>query len=85
MRLECDFENSSFSSSEFSKLFKNSVAEKFNMNWEVFDSESTPKMALFVSKYDHCLYDILGRFKSGELKIEIPFIVSNHMDLKLRR
>ena len=82
MRLECDFENSSFSSSDFSKLFENSVAEKFNMNWEVFDSESIPKMALFVSKYDHCLYDILGRFKSGELKIEIPFIVSNHMDLK---
>lgn len=82
MRLECDFKNSSFSSSEFSKLFENSVAKKFNMNWELFDSESTPKMALFVSKYDHCLYDILGRFKSGELKIKIPFIISNHMDLK---
>ena len=39
-------------------------------------------MALFVSKYDHCLYDILGRHQSGELKIEIPFILSNHRDLK---
>lgn len=82
MRLECDFENSSFSSSEFSKLFKNSVAKKFKMNCEVFDSEYIPKMALFVSKYDHCLYDILGRFKSGELKVEIPFIASNHKDLE---
>lgn len=82
MRLECDFESSSFSSSDFSKLFEKSVAKTFNMNWEVFDSESIPKMALFVSKYDHCLYDILGRFKSGELKVEIPFIASNHKDLE---
>lgn len=82
MRLECDFESSSFSSSDFSKLFEKSVAKTFNMNWEVFDTESIPKMALFVSKYDHCLYDILGRFKSGELKVEIPFIASNHKDLE---
>ena len=39
-------------------------------------------MALFVSKYDHCLYDILGRYNSGELNLEIPFILSNHKDLK---
>jgi formyltetrahydrofolate deformylase len=39
-------------------------------------------MALFVSKYDHCLYDILGRYNSGELHATIPFIVSNHLDLK---
>ena len=82
MRLECDFQSTPFSSNEFSKLFEKSVAEKFNMNWELFDSESIPKMALFVSKYDHCLYDILGRFKSGELKVEIPFIASNHKDLE---
>ncbi|MCL4156225.1 UNVERIFIED_CONTAM: hypothetical protein GTU68_021638, partial [Idotea baltica] len=36
----------------------------------------------FVSKYDHCLYDILGRYNSGELFLEIPFILSNHTDLK---
>ena len=39
-------------------------------------------MGLFVSKYDHCIYDILGRYKSGEFNINIPFIVSNHKDLK---
>ena len=65
MRLECDFLSTLFSSIEFSKSFEKSVAKKFNMNWELFDSESIPKMALFVSKYDHSLYDILGRFKSG--------------------
>ena len=51
------------------------------MNWEVFYL-NLHQNGPFVSKYDHCLYDVLGRFKSGELKIEIPFIVSNHMDLK---
>ncbi|MCL4166792.1 UNVERIFIED_CONTAM: hypothetical protein GTU68_029616 [Idotea baltica] len=39
-------------------------------------------MALFISKYDHCLYDLLGRYNSGELNLEIPFIISNHNDLK---
>lgn len=39
-------------------------------------------MALFVSKYDHCLYDILGRYRSGELHCELPLIISNHLDLK---
>ena len=82
MRLECVFKSTFFNRNEFSKLFEKSVAKKFDMNWEAFDSEYTPKMALFVSKYDHCLYDILGRFKSGELKVEIPLIISNHKDLE---
>ena len=42
----------------------------------------TAKYRTFVSKYDHCIYDILGRYKSGEFCINIPFIVSNHKDLK---
>ncbi len=82
MRLECTFEKTNPSKNELKQQFDGLVAQKFQMDWTLFDAETLPKMALFVSKYDHCLYDILGRFKSGELKIEIPFIVSNHMDLK---
>lgn len=82
MRLECDFETETFNSEDFSNSFATSVANLFDMNWDMFDSETVPKMALFVSKYDHCLYDILGRYKSGELKVEIPFIASNHNDLE---
>ena len=52
------------------------------MRWRIYSSEYRPKMALFVSKYDHCLYDLLGRYNSGELNLDIPFIVSNHEDLK---
>ena len=82
MRLECTFEKTNTSKNELKQQFDDLVAQQFQMDWTLFDAETLPKMALFVSKYDHCLYDILGRFKSGELKIEIPFIVSNHMDLK---
>ena len=82
MRLECTFEKTNPSKNELKQQFDGLVAQQFQMDWTLFDAETLPKMALFVSKYDHCLYDILGRFKSGELKIEIPFIVSNHMDLK---
>ena len=82
MRLECTFEKTNPSKNELKQQFDVLVAQQFQMDWTLFDAETLPKMALFVSKYDHCLYDILGRFKSGELKIEIHFIVSNHMDLK---
>ena len=82
MRLECTFEKTNPSKNDLKQLFDASVAQQFQMNWNLFDVETLPKMALFVSKYDHCLYDILGRFKSGELQVEIPFVVSNHMDLK---
>ena len=62
--------------------FEKGPAKKYNMKWSLFQKEQKRKMALFVSKYDHCLYDLLGRFKSGELDVEIPFIYSNHPDLK---
>lgn len=82
MRLEGEFENSDFSIEKFKAQFKNTLAEKFNMKWRIYKSVAKLKMAIFVSKYDHCLYDLLGRYNSGELGLEIPFIVSNHNDLK---
>lgn len=80
MRVEAEFD-SDFSKSEFSTAFKNELADKYQMVWQLFEQEHTPKMALFVSKYNHCLYDLLSRYKSGELRVEIPFILSNHRDL----
>lgn len=82
MRLESEFENSDFSTEAFKNSFQVHLANKFNMKWRIYSSEVKPKMALFVSKYDHCLYDLLGRYNSGELNLEIPFIISNHKDLK---
>jgi formyltetrahydrofolate deformylase len=82
MRLESEFASNSFSTTHFKADFENNLAKKFEMKWRIYSSEKKPKMALFISKYDHCLYDLLGRYNSGELNLEIPFIVSNHNDLK---
>ncbi|WGD33884.1 formyltetrahydrofolate deformylase [Olleya sp. YS] len=82
MRLESEFKNDTFTMESFKTNFKTDLAKTFEMKWRVYTSEDIPKMALFVSKYDHCLYDILGRYNSGELDVEIPFIVSNHNNLK---
>jgi formyltetrahydrofolate deformylase len=82
MRLESEFESKSFSIDSFKEMFENTLANTFQMKWRIYAAETKPKMGLFVSKYEHCLYDILGRYNSGELKVEIPFIISNHTDLK---
>ena len=80
MRIEFEFKI--ILKDDFSKNFENSIANNFQMNWKIFDFQKPLNMGLFVSKYDHCIYDILGRYKSGEFCINIPFIVSNHKDLK---
>ncbi|GGZ77128.1 formyltetrahydrofolate deformylase [Algibacter mikhailovii] len=82
MRLESEFVSEDFSTEDFKLMFKTDLADTFEMKWRMYSSEKKPKMALFISKYDHCLYDILGRYNSGELNLEIPFIISNHTDLK---
>jgi formyltetrahydrofolate deformylase len=58
------------------------VSERFSMNWRIADGLGRPRTAIFVSKYDHCLYDLLLRQRAGELHTEIPLIISNHPDLE---
>ena len=82
MRLECEFMDQNFSAKTFQDQFNLAIGEKFNLTYELYDLAHRPKMALFVSKYDHCLYDILARHQSKELAVDIPFILSNHNDLK---
>ena len=82
MRLESEFISKDNVISTIHLSFEKGPAKKYNMKWSLFQKEQKRRMALFVSKYDHCLYDLLGRFKSGELDVEIPFIYSNHPDLK---
>ena len=81
MRLEGEFSKAVFSVENFKDRFLKNIAGNFKMNWQLFDSDKKPKMALFVSKYEHCLYDILSRYSSNELVVEIPLIISNHPDL----
>ena len=58
------------------------LAKEFNAEWKIHFSDNIPKLAIFVSKYDHCLQDILWRYKAGELNCEIKLIISNHEDLE---
>jgi len=64
---------------EFTKHFS-PIAEKFQMNWRLAQSANRPRMIILVSKYDHCLVDLLYRQQSGELACEIPLVISNHPD-----
>src|SRR5712691_4533202 len=64
---------------DFGKHFS-PIAEKFQMKWRLALSSHRPRMIILVSKYDHCLVDLLYRHRSGELACEIPLIVSNHPD-----
>ncbi|MFD0863428.1 formyltetrahydrofolate deformylase [Sungkyunkwania multivorans] len=82
MRLEGEFDDDDFRFEALAATFEKSIAKDFRMRWKMYPDDMTPKMALFVSKYDHCLYDILGRYNAGELKVDIPFIISNHNDLR---
>lgn len=79
MRVEFDPAEFDIPLSEFSKHFA-PVAEKNQMNWRLAQSSLRPKMAILVSKYDHCLVDLLYRHKSGELACDIPIVISNHPD-----
>ena len=83
MRLESELTNPSITLASIRTDFQQTIATDFNMSWDLYNKEVVPKMALFVSKYNHCLYDILGRYSAGELNVEIPLIISNHIDLKL--
>ncbi|MEA1787026.1 formyltetrahydrofolate deformylase [Arenibacter sp. GZD96] len=81
MRLESDFDQNLPSVELFTREFEKKLAVPYQMEWSVHLSGVKPRMALFVSKYNHCMYDLLSRFHSGELEVEIPFILSNHSDL----
>lgn len=82
MRSESEFAQDNFNLDSFRSEFKHRIAVPYQMKWQLHPDDYCPKMAIFVSKYDHCLYDLLGRYNSGELNVEIPFIISNHPDLR---
>ena len=82
MRLESDFDPNSLDLDQFKNEFTTTLSKPYQMDWSLHLDTVLPRMAIFVSKYNHCLYDLLSRHHSGELNAEIPFIVSNHNDLE---
>jgi formyltetrahydrofolate deformylase len=58
------------------------VAEPFGMTWRMWDAAERKRMAIMVSRYDHCLYDLLWRWRRRELEAEVVMVVSNHSDFQ---
>lgn len=81
IRIAWDMKDFSISSSDLDDAFT-PLAREFRATWKIRFQEKRIKVAILVSKYDHCLNEILWRNKMGEFQIEIPFIMSNHPDLE---
>lgn len=81
MRVEWDLEDFKLARQEIRAAFE-PLARELRLAWELRFSDELPRTAILVSKYDHCLYDILYRHRSGELRADIRVIISNHPDLR---
>jgi formyltetrahydrofolate deformylase len=82
MRVEWELQNFELERDQIQPAFEFAIATPCKMTWKLHFSDYTPRMSLFVSKMSHCLYDILARYQSGEMKVEIPLVISNHTDLE---
>ncbi len=82
MRLEWELDGFIIPDDKIGEYFDTLIAKKYDMKWQLHFSHEVPRMAIFVSKLSHCLYDVLSRWKSNEIEVEIPLIISNHPDLE---
>lgn len=78
MRVEWELDNFKIPKDQIAEVFEQRIAGQYEMKWHLHFTDKVPRMAVFVSKSSHCLYDILSRHYSGEWNIEIPAIISNH-------
>jgi len=78
MRVEWQLEGFLIPRDKISDYVETLIAKRFDLSFEVKFKNTKPRIALFVSKYSHCLFDILSRYESKEWDIEIPLIISNH-------
>lgn len=82
MRIEWELKNFLIPSDKIAEYIETLYGKRYEMVFNLYFNTVKPRMALFVSKMSHCLYDLLARYKAGELDVEIPCIVSNHEDLR---
>lgn len=82
MRVEWELENFSIPADKIQEYIDTLYGSRYEMEFDIYFNYQKPRMALFVSKMSHCLYDLLARYKAGELDVEIPCIVCNHEDLR---
>ncbi len=82
MRVVWDLEEFSVPKSKIAETFKMLYADKYKMGYQLYFNDQKPRMAIFVSKMSHCLFDLLARYTAGEWSVDIPMIISNHEDLR---
>jgi formyltetrahydrofolate deformylase len=80
LRMEVESEGFGLGQAEFDAAFA-PLARQHGMKWRVHFTDRRRRMAILVSKYNHCLLDLLWRWEAGELDAEIPLVISNHKDL----
>ncbi|MBP3419181.1 MAG: formyltetrahydrofolate deformylase [Marinifilaceae bacterium] len=82
MRVEWELDEFLIPKNKLEEYFCTLYAQKYDMRFKIYFSDYKPKMAIFVSKMSHCLYDMLARYTAGEWNVEIPLIISNHPDMQ---
>ena len=82
MRIEWELKDFLVPQEKIEDYFATLYAQKYEMNFRLYFSDTKPRMAIFVSKMSHCLFDLLARYTAGEWNVEIPIIISNHPDLQ---
>jgi formyltetrahydrofolate deformylase len=82
MRVEWDLTSFQIPRDKISEYFNTLIACRFEMNYRIHFSDQKPRMAIFVSKMSHCLFDLLSRHAAGEWNVDIPLIISNHPDME---
>lgn len=83
MRIEWELYNFIIPKEKISDYFNTLYAQRYNMSFHISFTERVQRMAIFVSKMSHCIYDLLARYTAGEWDVEIPLIISNHPDLSI--
>ena len=82
MRIEWSLDQFLIPQEKIKEYINTLYAQRYQMTCNLYFSDQRPRMAIFVSKMSHCLYDLLARWKAGEFECDIPCIVSNHEDLR---
>ncbi|MDR0962896.1 MAG: formyltetrahydrofolate deformylase [Mediterranea sp.] len=82
MRIEWELEHFLVPPEKIEDYFATLYAQKYRMSFRLYFADKKPRMAIFVSKLSHCLFDLLARYTAGEWHVEIPLIISNHTDLQ---
>lgn len=82
MRIEWELDGFIIPREKLAEYIQTLYAGRYSMTFNLYFNDRRPRMAIFVSKMSHCLYDLLARYKAGEWNVEIPCIISNHEDLR---